>query len=760
MSDTNPKDPTILQKVVRAAHAWKRDSSMLQLVTSFLSKPPSIQMADARQHTVWLFDNTAYQLASPTASGQASWRAEVVASVFRKDSRKDITKLVAMIADLIGLDGEIGTDKETRHRITERLQPFLFHTASAHLMTLETPLPNNTIQMQQIGPTDDSGISSQTISADSQHITDGTKIRSYLRGWGSEVFMDTIFASPQGWLVISDIDDTIKYTMTSESTGILRTTFVEDPRPIAGMPQLYSHIQNQLVPTWFYISASPYNLYPFLHGFLGSYFSPGTMILRDTSWLDVSELVKSFTVNTGEYKVDRCEKIHAWFPQRQVLCIGDSTQQDPEAYAELYKRHPDWIQAIWIRKVTDVPHLHEQNSPERFKAAFVGIPEHPAKPQSTTMDEQTFVPPTMRAIYFSPASTAITDLTALDKPREDSHVKFDSDFQTPIPSGKEYLVKVQAAAFSHDELRLSKTLNPSKSIPQIPLHSFCGTVISTPQTDHWNPDGPKFKVDDSVFGLIKHTRDGAAADYVAVAEDELAYKPKNISAAEAATIPLPALTAWEALFTYAGVDPESIQDRRQLRVLITNARNNEVGTQALQLLRSQSLFPHSRPWICVTCDAEDQEEYLRSEYGVDETIYAPLPLPQDYDLGSIFRKNHWDPVDVVLDCAGQQMFEQAHSSKVIREHGAVLTAVDSTPAEERDPLGHDQPRKDGVLSRFVVVSPDGEALGRVSKLVEAHEIQGRVESIKELVECTDVLASGAAGAGGGRRGGMMVVHVN
>ncbi|PWY63252.1 hypothetical protein BO83DRAFT_412127 [Aspergillus eucalypticola CBS 122712] len=785
-SDTNLKDPTVLHKVVRVVHAWKRESSMLQMVTSFISKPPSIQTADARQHTVWLFDNTAYQVPAPTASRQASWHAEVVACAFRKNSRRDITKLVAMIADLIGLDGEIGTDKETRHRITERLQPFLFHTASAHLMTLETPLSNSTIQMQKIGPTDESGISSQTISANSKHITDGTRIRSYLRGWGNQVFMDTIFAGPEGWLVISDIDDTIKYTKTSETTGILRTTFVEDPKPIAGMPQLYAHIQNQLVPAWFYVSASPYNLYPFLHGFLGSYFSPGTMILRDSSWLDISELVKSFTVNTHEYKVDRGEKIHGWFPKRQVLCIGDSTQQDPEAYAELYKRHPHWIQAIWIRKVTDVPHLDEQNSPERFKNAFAGIPEHvwrvfeqpaesssrqaqspkqglvyaqklppppkdlisrsllgyvnmrPAKPQSTTMDEQTFVPPTMRALYFSPASTAVTDHTPMDEPRTDSHVKFDTDFQTPIPSGNDYLVKVQAAAFSHDELRLSNILNPSKSIPQIPLHSFCGTVISTPEKDHWNPDGPKFKVDDAVFGLIKHTRDGAAADYVIVSEDELAYKPKNISAAEAATIPMPALTAWEALFKYAGLDTADVrQGRQQLRVLITNARNNEIATQALQLLRSHKLFPHSRPWICATCDAEDQEDYLRKEYDVDATIYAPLPLPQDYDLGSIFRKNRWKPVDVVLDCAGQEMFEQAHSPKVIKEHGAVLTAVDSTPAEARNPLDDDEPRKDGVLSRFILVSPNGEALSRISELVEADEVRGRVESIKDLVDGMD-----------------------
>ncbi|PYH99256.1 hypothetical protein BO71DRAFT_415736 [Aspergillus ellipticus CBS 707.79] len=761
-SDTHLKDPAVLQNVARVAHAWKRDSSMLQLVTSFLAKPPpSIQMATARRHTVWLFDNTAYQLVSSDTSKPGPWRAEVIACVFLKNSRKDITKLVAMIADLIGLDGEIGTDKETRHRITERLQPFLFHTASAHLMTLETPLPNSTIQMQQIGPTDDSGISSQTIGADSRHITGGTKIRSYLRGWGGKVFMDTIFAKPEGWLVISDIDDTIKYTKTSESTGILRTTFVEEPRPIAGMPQLYSHIQNELVPGWFYVSASPYNLYPFLHSFIDSYFSPGTMILRDTSWLDFSELVKSFTVNTGEYKVDRIEKIHGWFPQRQVVCIGDSTQEDPEAYAELYKRHPDWVQAIWIRKVIDVPHLHEKNSPRRFRAAFADVPDHPAKPQSTTMDEQTFIPPTMRALYFNSASSAITNLMASDAPRVDSGIKFDSDFQVPMPSGTEYLIKVQTAAFSHDELRLSKILIPSKSIPQIPLHSFCGTVISTPTSDHFYPGGPKFKVDDVVYGLIKYTRDGAAADYVVVTEDELAYKPKNISAAEAATIPLPALTAWQALFTYAGLDGSTTNDKRHpWRILITNVLSNEVGTQALQLLRSRSLFPHSRPWVCVTCDAEDQEEYLRREYGVDEIIYAPLPLPQDYDLGSIFRKNHWDPVHVVLDCAGQEMFRQAHSPKIIKEGGAVLTAVDSTPAESRDPHEEEQPRKNDILSRFIPVKPDGKALCRISELVEAGEIQGRVESIKDLIDGTEVLSWGAAGAGGGRRGGMMVFRVN
>lgn len=347
---------------------------MLNAITSFLWKQPSMQAADVRQHTVWLFDNTAYQRITPKPAGQRRWHAEVVACIFEKDSRKDISKFVATIADLIGLDGEVGTERETRHRMAERLRPFLHHVAPAHLMMLETPLPNNTALIQQIGPTDDSGITSQTVSLSSRHITDGSSLPSYLRGWGGNVSMNTVFAGPEGWLVISDIDDTIKYTKTSESTGILRTTFAEEPMPIAGMPELYSRIHSELVPAWFYLSASPYNLYPFLRGFIHEHFSPGTLILRDSSWMDVSELVKSFTVNTMEYKMDRIKKIRRWFPQRRVLCIGDSTQKDPEAYAEIYRKHPDWIQAIWIRKVTDVPHLDVQNSPERFEAAFQGIP--------------------------------------------------------------------------------------------------------------------------------------------------------------------------------------------------------------------------------------------------------------------------------------------------------------------------------------------------------------------------------------------------
>lgn len=62
-------------------------------------------------------------------------------------------------------------------------------------------------------------------------------------------------------------------------------------------------------------------------------------------------------------------------PKRKVICIGDSTQSDPEAYAATYKKFPGWIKAIFIRKVTDTPFMERKNADKRFQDAFTGVPE-------------------------------------------------------------------------------------------------------------------------------------------------------------------------------------------------------------------------------------------------------------------------------------------------------------------------------------------------------------------------------------------------
>jgi phosphatidate phosphatase APP1 len=124
------------------------------------------------------------------------------------------------------------------------------------------------------------------------------------------------------------------------------------------MPELYRQLRNLLgaatgpdgdsdghVP-FFYLSASPYNLYPFLRGFRDDAGYPaGQLMLRDSSsnWTTVSGLLSALTVDTEAYKKGQMRRVRAWFPQRKMVCIGDSTQSDPEAYGSMYVCVHGWM---------------------------------------------------------------------------------------------------------------------------------------------------------------------------------------------------------------------------------------------------------------------------------------------------------------------------------------------------------------------------------------------------------------------------------
>jgi hypothetical protein len=345
---------------------------------------------------VWLLDTIAYRAESCPQTPQSlqipqipqtphettsPWHAEVVACVFTSP-RDDIGNHVAAVAAAIGLDGKMGKDLEVEARIAARLQPFLYSVVRDHSMALEVPLPklpnNDIVQRLCLAPTDEDGISRQTVVTSPHTVQEGTVLYPFVVGLEQQegcVSMETRLVGPQGWLVISDIDDSIKHTQTSEWTGILRTTFAEEPRPIAGMPAFYAHLHQQLIPAWIYLSASPYNLYPFLRQFLRSFYQPGTLMLRENSWQDLNSVGKMWTEGTQAYKEERMDQIHQWLPRRNVLCVGDSTQSDPEAYGTIYRKYPGWIRAIYIRRVTDIPHMERRNSEHRFQAAFHDVPE-------------------------------------------------------------------------------------------------------------------------------------------------------------------------------------------------------------------------------------------------------------------------------------------------------------------------------------------------------------------------------------------------
>jgi phosphatidate phosphatase APP1 len=94
------------------------------------------------------------------------------------------------------------------------------------------------------------------------------------------------------------------------------------------------------------------------------------------SWTTLAGFVDLLSQGVQDFKVDRMKKVHGWLPQRKFLCVGDSTQKDPESYGEIYRTFPGFVGQIFIRIVEGVNPDKEKdlNSPERFAKAFEGVP--------------------------------------------------------------------------------------------------------------------------------------------------------------------------------------------------------------------------------------------------------------------------------------------------------------------------------------------------------------------------------------------------
>ncbi|KAI3320575.1 hypothetical protein HD806DRAFT_524611 [Xylariaceae sp. AK1471] len=338
----------------------------LYSVLSILGTKNPLPRPVTAQDTVWLLDNTAYR-----NEKTGRWEAEYVAAVFSQHSSCAVIDAVGAIAKKVELEERDPAYKTIEERIRPFVQDIKPGTQVKALYEGKSPL--------KLGPSGPNGISSDIKrlagSSDGEIVPTFAHVPSGANGL---LEMRTFYADAEGWGVVSDIDDTIKVTQTGDPIGILRSTFVDDPQPIPGMPELYKHIQSLIQSTspWFYLSASPYNLYPFLREFRQNHYPHGTVILRDSSWMSIQGLLTTLTLGTEDYKVDRMEKIHSWLPRRKMICVGDSTQTDPEAYAEIYRRYPHWVKVILIRKVEDIAAIgiEAKNEPERFEKAFKDVP--------------------------------------------------------------------------------------------------------------------------------------------------------------------------------------------------------------------------------------------------------------------------------------------------------------------------------------------------------------------------------------------------
>ena len=131
------------------------------------------------------------------------------------------------------------------------------------------------------------------------------------------------------------------------------------------------------------------------------------------------------------------------------------------------------------------------------------------------------------------------------------------EIERPEPRDGEVVVRVHAAAITRDELTW-----PTDRLPAIPSYELSGVIESSGE---------------EVIALTPFDRDGVAAEWAAVPTAVLAPKPSGLSHEEAAALPMPGLTAWQALVTHGRLKTGE-------RVIVTGARGG-VGHAAVQLVR-------------------------------------------------------------------------------------------------------------------------------------------------------------------------------
>lgn len=256
------------------------------------------------------------------------------------------------------------------------------------------------------------------------------------------------------------------------------------------------------------------------------------------------------------------------------------------------------------------------------------------------------------------------------------------DAPVPVPGPGEVLVRVAAVGITFTELTWDETWArlEKDGTPAVPGHEVSGTVAAL------GADVSGFAVGDAVFGQVPFESQGGAAQYVAVPATALAHRPDGVSDVDAVTLPVAALTAWEAFEDHAPIGPGTD--------VLVHAGAGSVGGFAIQLAVLKGAN------VTTTAYARD-EEVVRA-LGATTVVTTD---PAQFGGGRTY--------DVVLDTLGGRVLDDSYA--VVREGGHLVT-LNTPPDQDRAAAG-------GYSATFFVVAGNGSALEQIAALVASGDLR-------------------------------------
>ena len=276
--------------------------------------------------------------------------------------------------------------------------------------------------------------------------------------------------------------------------------------------------------------------------------------------------------------------------------------------------------------------------------------------------------PIMRSVQLTDPTAGAAGLTVVET-------------SVPEPDSNSVLIQVHAAGVTTAELSWYPTTHRQTGEPRqnaIPGHEFSGVVVRVGQRVLDVQEGQ------DVFGMSDWFSDGAAAEYCLAHPASIAPKPTGLSHAEAASVPIAALTAWQ------GFDRVDLQPGEKVLV---QGGSGAVGMYAVQLAG------HRGANVVATASAPSLE------------FVAGLGAAEVLDYRSTRFEDVVENVDVVFDTVGGETLDR--SWDVLAPEGRMITIASQSAIDETD----------RVKAAFFIVEPNREQLLAIASLLDGEVIQ-------------------------------------
>lgn len=267
------------------------------------------------------------------------------------------------------------------------------------------------------------------------------------------------------------------------------------------------------------------------------------------------------------------------------------------------------------------------------------------------------------------------------------------DAPRPQPQAGEVLIHVHAAGVNPVDWKMREGRIGSSQTLDRPL--ILGMDVAG-VVEEVGPGVTTLQRGQAVYGMAATSRSGAYAEYAIADAEAIAPKPNSLNYVQAASVPVAAMTAWQALF-----DKGSLSTGQ---TVLIHAAAGGVGSFAVQLAKWKGAY------VIGTTSATNSD-FVR-DLGADEVI--------DYQTVPFETVTH--NVDVVLDAIGGDT--RTRSWEVLKPNGTLVTLV--RPAPE---IPTSKPEAQGIA---VVLQPKASLLSELSDLLDAGQVQTHIEQVLPL----------------------------